>query len=181
MNQIHQELKELTATPRTSTAPPQTQQNVSNLSIQRPETQATSSAEETLLPPSLRPTTGNLIPPTSQTGITAGNSRPSWHRPPASVRQQPLSCWTCGLPGHLSRDCQQIYPRGPPNSSNTSSANQTTCHGSKKNGISNVYVKLKLAGKEVSCLVDSGCDITLVPKDLIKLFRSIEMKPTTQT
>ena len=39
---------------------------------------------------------------------------------------------------------------------------------------------MKLAGKEVSCLVDSGCDITLVPKDLIKLFRSIEMKPTTQ-
>ena len=28
--------------------------------------------------------------------------------------------------------------------------------------------------------MDSGCDITLVPKDLIKLFRSIEVKPTTQ-
>ena len=53
-------------------------------------------------------------------------------------------------------------------------------HGSKKAGISNVYVKLKLAGKEVSCLVDSGCDITLIPKDLIKSFRSIEVKPTTQ-
>ena len=88
MNQIHQELKKLTATPRTSTAPPQTQQNVSNFSIQRPETQATSSAEETPPPPSLRPTTG----PTPQTGVTTGNSRPSWHRPPANVRQQPLSC-----------------------------------------------------------------------------------------
>ena len=41
-------------------------------------------------------------------------------------------------------------------------------------------MKLKLARKEVSCLVDSGCDITLVPKDLIKLFRSIEVKSTTQ-
>jgi len=80
----------------------------------------------------------------------------------------------------LSRDCQQRNPHGPPNSSNTSSASQMARHGSKKVGISNVYVKLKLAGKEVSCLVDSGCDITLVPKDLIKLFRSMEVKPTTQ-
>ena len=28
--------------------------------------------------------------------------------------------------------------------------------------------------------LDSGCDITLVPKNLIKSFRSIEVKPTTQ-
>ena len=107
MKQIHQELKKLTATPRTSTVPPRTQQNVSNFSVQRPETQVTSSAEETPPHPSLRPKTGDPIPPTPQTGVTTGNSRPSWHRPPSNVRQQPLSCWTCGLPGHLSRDCIQ--------------------------------------------------------------------------
>ena len=37
MNQIHQELNKLTATPRTSTFPPRTQQNVSNFSVQRPD------------------------------------------------------------------------------------------------------------------------------------------------
>jgi len=39
-NQIYQELKKLTATPRISTALPRTQQNVSNSTVKRPETQA---------------------------------------------------------------------------------------------------------------------------------------------
>ena len=59
----------------------------------------------------------------------------------------------------MSRECQQRNPRGPPISSNTSSASEMARHGSKKVETSNVYVKLKLAGKEVSCLVDSGCDL----------------------
>jgi len=155
MNQMHQELKKLTATPKTSAVPSRTQQNVSNLSVLRPEAQATSSAEETPTPPSLRPRTRDPIHPTPQTEVTTGISRSSWHRPPPNVRQQPLSCWTCGLPGHLSRDYQQRNLHGPPNSSNTSAASQMARHGSKKVGISNVYVKLKFAGKEVSCLVDS--------------------------
>jgi len=33
-----------------------------------------------------------------------------------------------------------------------------------------VYVKLKLLGKEVPCLVDTGSKVTLVPSDLIKRF-----------
>jgi len=46
----------------------------------------------------------------------------------------------------------------------------------------NVYVtvNLKLLGKDVSCLLDSGCDLTLVPKDLIRSYRNVHVKPTRQ-
>ena len=32
----------------------------------------------------------------------------------------------------------------------------------------NVYLRMSLFGKEIPCLVDTGCELTLVPKDLIR-------------
>ena len=43
----------------------------------------------------------------------------------------------------------------------------------------NVYVKMTLLGKEFPCLVDSGCEVTMIPKSLINRFRSIQIHPTT--
>jgi len=40
----------------------------------------------------------------------------------------------------------------------------------------NVYLKMSLLGKEVPCLVDTGCELTLVPKYLVSRFTSIELK-----
>jgi len=34
---------------------------------------------------------------------------------------------------------------------------------------------MKLMGKKVPCLVDSGCDITIVPKTLTDRFKSLEV------
>jgi len=47
----------------------------------------------------------------------------------------------------------------------------------------NVYLKMSLLakevlGKEVTCLVDTGCELTLVPKDLISRFTNIELRPS---
>jgi len=42
----------------------------------------------------------------------------------------------------------------------------------------NVYLKMSLLGKEVPCLVDTGCELTLVPKDLISRFTGIEVRPS---
>jgi len=43
-----------------------------------------------------------------------------------------------------------------------------------------VYPKMSLLGKEVPCLVDTGCEFTPVPKDLISRFTNMEVKPSGQ-
>ena len=40
----------------------------------------------------------------------------------------------------------------------------------------NVYIKMKLLGKEVPCLVDSGCEVTLVPKNLTDRLKNLEVR-----
>jgi len=42
----------------------------------------------------------------------------------------------------------------------------------------NVYLKTSLLGKEVPCLVDTVCELTLVPKDLTSRFTNIEVRPS---
>jgi len=43
---------------------------------------------------------------------------------------------------------------------------------------SNCYIKMKLYGKDVLCLVDSGCDSTVVPKTLTDRFRRLVVEPS---
>ena len=167
MSQIHQELKKLTAAPRVSTPPYRPQPQLPTPSFQRSETQATASAEEiTAFQPS-RPINRNL--------------RPEFQQPPLNVRRQPPLCWECGLPGHISRFCPKRNststnpPPGLPHG--TDLARKGSGHEQEK---ANVYVNLTLLGKDVSCLLDSGCDLTLVPKDLIRSYRHVHVKPTRQ-
>jgi len=40
----------------------------------------------------------------------------------------------------------------------------------------NAHLKISLLGKDVLCLVDTGCELTLVPKDLISRFTGIEVR-----
>jgi len=42
-----------------------------------------------------------------------------------------------------------------------------------------VYLGMLLEGKMVPCLLDTGCDATLVPKDLIDAHKSIPVTPTS--
>ena len=42
----------------------------------------------------------------------------------------------------------------------------------------NVYLRMSLLGKEVPCLVDTSCELTLVPNDLISRFTNLEVKPS---
>ena len=56
-------------------------------------------------------------------------------------------------------------------------ARQGSGHEQEK---ANVYVNLKLIGKDAPSLLDSGCDLTLVPKDLIRSYRNVRVEPTKQ-
>ena len=43
----------------------------------------------------------------------------------------------------------------------------------------NVYIKMTVLGKEFPCLIDSGCETTMIPKSLVEQFNKIKLRPTT--
>ena len=43
-----------------------------------------------------------------------------------------------------------------------------------------VYLGMRLVGKMIPCLLDTGCDVTLVPQDIIEKHKSIRMTPVNQ-
>jgi len=43
-----------------------------------------------------------------------------------------------------------------------------------------VYLSMELAGKKLPCLLDSGCDVTLVPKTIIDTAKRLRIVPSTQ-
>ena len=76
---------------------------------------------------------------------------------PYPYQYQPVSCWTCNLPGHISRNCLQKGLVAPETPASTGVANRG--FGRKKDltlDESNVYIPLVLAGKEISCMLDTG-------------------------
>ena len=68
------------------------------------------------------------------------------------------------MPGHIIRDCPT---RNPPVSGPAAGKNLAGRGSTKMQDQANVYLKMSLIGKEVPCLVDTGCELTLIPKDLI--------------
>jgi len=100
----------------------------------------------------------------------------SFSNPPQS-----FECWHCGLPGHLKRNCPGLNPNIPGQYPSLLPQNQMSSRGSNNvQDQANVYVEMRLSGRSVPCLVDSGCELTLVPKDLIKGFKNMEVRPSTQ-
>ena len=89
-------------------------------------------------------------------------------RPP-QMNQSPgyLACWDRGIPGHVRRDCPS-RSRVPPNQ-------QSQGNTRKMQDKARVYIKIKLLGKVIPCLMDSGCEATLVPKTLTDRFRKLKV------
>jgi hypothetical protein len=100
--------------------------------------------------------------------------------------QQTWGCWHCGDPSHFRRSCPQLpqsqtslsHGVGPPPAVTSSGPKsqppaQTRVCRSKE---SQVYITLKLKGEYVSCLLDSGADLTMVPLSLIKRHRGVRYR-----
>jgi len=47
-------------------------------------------------------------------------------------------------------------------------------------GLDPVYLGMRLVGKMIPCLLDTGCDVTLVPQDIIEKHKSIRMTPVSR-
>ena len=78
---------------------------------------------------------------------------------PQQMNQSPgyLVCWDCGIPRHVRRDCSSIS-RAPPNQQ--SQRNTANRHSRKIQNKARVYIKMKLLGKVIPFLMDSGCEAT---------------------
>ena len=92
--------------------------------------------------------------------------RATWPNRTFSQRP-PIVCWNCNQPGHIRRNCD-APPKEP------TGATTKVSHGLDR---ADVYLKMKLYEEEVPCLMDTGCDITLVPKDVVEKVGEA-MKPT---
>jgi len=99
---------------------------------------------------------------------SAGENAMMSGRPP-QMNQSPgyLVCWDSGISGHARRDCPSIS-RAPPNQQ--SQGNTANRHSRKVQDKARVYIKMKLLGKVIPCLMDSGCEATLVLKTLTDRF-----------
>jgi len=106
---------------------------------------------------------------------SAGENAMMSARPP-QMSQSPgyLVCWDCGIPGHVRRDCPG-RSRAPPN--HKSQGNTANRHSRKMQDKTRVYIKMKLLGKVIPCLMDSGCEATLVPKTVTNRFRKQKVQP----
>ena len=91
-----------------------------------------------------------------------------------------MTCWTCNLPGHISRNCPQNGLVAPETPASTGVANRGSRRKKKDLTLdeSNVYITLVLAGKEIPCLLDSGCEATMVPRSMLTHRQIVNMIPT---
>lgn len=105
-----------------------------------------------------------------------GSPKAPWAQKQAGFRR-PLACWRCGQPGHIQRNCQLPAPQPVESNRNRPSA---VNRGSRGLDHANVYLRMQLAGRTLPCLLDSGCEITLVPSSVVEGARNIEVVPSSQ-
>jgi len=95
--------------------------------------------------------------PLLQTANTVTQQTAVVTQPPPVNR---TGCYQCGDLTHRIRDCPQLAMKVQ--------SPQCKTRGSVANNDSNVYVKANIEGMAVDCLLDSGCEHTLMPLAVIR-------------
>jgi len=101
-----------------------------------------------------------------------GESKAAWPRKQQGSQRCPAVCWRCGQPGHVQRNCR--LP--PPDKKLPGAVNR----GSRGLDKASVYIRMQLGDKSLPCLLDSGCEITLIPEAVVEAGRNLEVLPSSQ-
>ena len=130
------------------------------------------------------------ITPSSQTALQSNNDLVSNSKDLKRGGMKSNGCWRCGDPNHHKRDCttsmgsrSNSEKLSPPRSAMIESgSNMNSAATRLAVGLDNadVYVRMELNGKQIPCLVDSGCEITLVPSMIVDSSQSIQLRSTSQ-
>ena len=97
---------------------------------------------------------------------------------PKGNRSTQLTCWKCGLAGHLQHNC--AHPRPQPHSKDAPSNGGAVLCGSKGVDKDPRYLHMRLDGKTIACLLDTGCDVTLVSQSVISAVRHLVVTACTE-
>ena len=101
-----------------------------------------------------------------------------WPQKRNTGRPYQVVCFKCKQPGHYQRDCNQA-PTSKEVQDATPLAPVGNSRGTRGIDRADVYLMMKLCGKEVPCLMDTGCEITMVPKVLTdKHLQEVIITPT---
>ena len=93
-------------------------------------------------------------------------------------RSTQLTCWKCGLPGHVQRNC--IHPKPQLGLTDAQNNKGAVLCGTKGKDNDPRYLRMQLNGRIVVCLLDTGCDVTLVPQSVISAIRHLVVTPCTE-
>jgi len=131
------------------------------------------------------------------TTAVASRGRPASRGRLRNPVPRPLFCWNCDAPGHIKRNCPFPVPMvtpaptsaiqaGPqpqiqPQGNQTVKAQQPDSFVGGLKGIKEpIYLPMELKGRRYMCLLDSGCDHTLVPQSLVERLRNLSVRPTNR-
>ena len=108
----------------------------------------------------------------SQTPTVAFQPRTAWQGPPRPPPAAFSRCYECNAEGHFRRDCpyrqqnsagyQKSQQPDPTPSSHIRAAAASSSITSR------VYLNVKIRGKTRQCLMDSDCEITVIPSKLVE-------------
>jgi len=98
---------------------------------------------------------------------------PTYGQQPAPYNQQDVTttrlCYGCGTPNHFRKDCPAPRQRSIPQRDATKEEPPTNARGVTRNDKhrGHVYIELRINGRVHACLLDTGCDVSIIPADLV--------------
>jgi len=131
-----------------------------------------------LAPPSRMPMRNpwSHHPPSSTPTIASNGTSPTVYHRPWSIQNSnitpprpPPRCCGCGKVGHFRRDCPANGGQRPASRSEQQQSAPAHVGGAtgKDSTETHSYLRVSFGGKTHLCLLDTGCEVTLIPAKMV--------------